>query len=367
MIFGGCYTVNAIILLLIFTIIDGFSYSKVGEWKDTTHDNLYHKYKDEFLLVFGNHTWIQENAGDSFPINKLYDNRYACEKLVNKGIDTIYFYGDSYMRQVYAAVVITLNGNYVNGSISTSEYAANEGGGGCKYHQQFNEKACGIRQLDEDALVCDGKIQMHHMHHSMFNIDSCRRRAESGAGKSNKAAINIFSTGNHQIGNGRSGVNDAPAHQTLFDQSFCGQLKEEHEKVQNKDIDDPSNGCVNWWLSTHHRIIGWFPDEKGPITIAFNEGMRQYFDAGQCGAYNYIDVYNMTQSLVEKFTLDATCEENKQKSMSVSYDYVHYGMEINLIKAQIIVDAWVTGMPDSEAELSIQRRKQQRLRHAMKV
>jgi hypothetical protein len=318
-------------------VVEAFSYSVPGEWKDTTLDIFNSKYREQFLQVFGNHTWITSTKN-------IYDRSNACKGLVDKGIDSIYFYGDSYMRQIYAAVAITLSGNYINGSISTSEYAKNSGGGDCIYHKQFNEKHCGIRQLEEDAVVCEGNIHLHHMHHGMFNIDSCRGRAiRQGAGGK---AINIFSTGNHKIGESRYGINDAEAHQKLFDASFCTQLRQEKNEIAEGGGGglDKANGCSNWWVSTHHRIIGWFPDEKGPVTIAYNEGMRQYFDSDQCGDYNYIDVYNMTQSLVETFTLDATCEENKSKSMSVSYDYVHFGMEVNLVKAQIILDAWIQGL-----------------------
>ena len=97
--------------------------------------------------------------------------------------------------------------------------------------------------------------------------------------------------------------------------------------------------CSFWWMSTHQRIIGWFDDEKPPIIRHFNEGMRQFFDRGRCGPFNYIDVFNMTDTLVKNFTLDATSEENKAKSMSVSYDYVHFGMEVNLLKAQTFLNA----------------------------
>ena len=97
--------------------------------------------------------------------------------------------------------------------------------------------------------------------------------------------------------------------------------------------------CSYWWMSTHQRIIGWFDDEKPQVVKKFNEGMRRYFDSGRCGNFNYIDVFYMTDSLVRNFTLDATSEANKAKSLSVSYDYVHYGMEINLLKAQTFINA----------------------------
>jgi hypothetical protein len=57
----------------------------------------------------------------------------------------------------------------------------------------------------------------------------------------------------------------------------------------------------------------------------------------------------MTHKLVQQFHLDATSEINKQNSLRVSYDYVHYGFEINLWKAQIILDAWIRGLPENIA------------------
>jgi hypothetical protein len=343
---------------------EAISYSVLGNWTDVSLMTYYASLKNQFLLVFGNHTWQNLDCGNAsttslgeydreskLPIH-IYNNELSCRTLRQKGVDHIYFYGDSYMRQVYAAVLITLNGNYVNGSISSSQYSMNNGAKSCQYHQQFNEKNCGIRQLDEDAIVCDGNVNLHHMHHGGYNIQTCRSRQKKNK---NSRAINIFSTGNHKVldgHGGRYGVNNASAHIERFEVDFCRQLRSEQEatnKDKKKEL-ETSHGCTNWWLSTHHRIIGWFPDEKGPITRTFNEEMRSFFDSGACGAYNTIDVYNMTQSLVETFTLDATCEANKQKSMSVSYDYVHFGMEINLVKAQIVLDAWASGLENVETK-----------------
>ena len=89
--------------------------------------------------------------------------------------------------------------------------------------------------------------------------------------------------------------------------------------------------------------MGWIQKEKDTIVEEFNIGMREHFESGKCSDFNYIDVYNMTDALVSKFHLDATSEQNKQNSMTVSYDYVHYGMEINLWKAQIILDGIIAG------------------------
>ena len=334
---------------LFFTpVVEAYSYSVAGKWSDVSQsESLNSILRNQHMLVMGNKTWTDEH-GNPFP---LYNPEVACEALKRKDIETIYFYGDSYMRQIYAAVLITLNGNYRNGSISTSDWSLRHGGAGCVYAKQFNEKHCGMQQLEEDPVLCNGKLKLHHMHNGGYWINEangCRHRRHNET-----KAINVFSTGNHKLvsgGNGRIGVNSAPEHIKLFSagggMGFCGQLLKELDDIDKGIGVDMSAGCSNWWMSTHRRIKAHYFDETGNYTRAYNQGMREFFDSGGCGLYNYVDVYNMTQSLVETFTLDDTSEENKQKAYSVSYDLVHYGMEINMIKAQILLDAWIKGMPD---------------------
>jgi hypothetical protein len=68
---------------------------------------------------------------------------------------------------------------------------------------------------------------------------------------------------------------------------------------------------------------------------SYNEGMREFFRGGQCGEVNYIDVYNMTASFGE---------HHKDIASKYSYDMVHWGMEVNLLKAQIILNALVSDL-----------------------
>ena len=58
------------------------------------------------------------------PPLQLHNNITACEALVKKGIKKILFSGDSYMRQIYAATLITLNGDYKHGSIDPNNQQA---------------------------------------------------------------------------------------------------------------------------------------------------------------------------------------------------------------------------------------------------
>jgi hypothetical protein len=59
--------------------------------------------------------------------------------------------------------------------------------------------------------------------------------------------------------------------------------------------------------------------------------MREYFEsAGRCGSVNYIDVFNLTSQLALTLTPEAE---------TLTYDGVHWGLEVNLIKAQLILHA----------------------------
>ena len=59
--------------------------------------------------------------------------------------------------------------------------------------------------------------------------------------------------------------------------------------------------------------------------------MREYFDrGGRCGPVNYVDVYNMTAALAG---------EAHHEAAKMTYDMVHWGIEVNLHKAQIVLNA----------------------------
>ena len=302
------------------------SYAPVGSWVDIGKNSLC---KDHFQCVLGHYTWMAKGG-------RFYNASDACHALISRGIESIYFFGDSYMRQIYAATLISLNGNYRNGSLSRG---VDGDGIGCSFREQFNEKRCGVHQLQRDGKVCNKKLHLHFMQQDMMKLDVCINRRDSPPG----SAVVLFSQGNHHLvtGNGgRVGVNDPKLHANMYEKLFCPQLRAHANNVEKNQLDELSS-CSFWWMSTHQRIIGWFDDEKPNIISNFNHGMRHFFESGKCGDFNYIDVFNMTQSLITGFTLDATSEENKQKSLSVSYDYVHFGMEVNLMKAQALLNGLV--------------------------
>jgi hypothetical protein len=85
-------------------------------------------------------------------------------------------------------------------------------------------------------------------------------------------------------------------------------------------------------MSTHTRLReSGSRDESYAAIEHYNLAMRQFFESGECAAQvGYIDVYNMTASLVHQHYEDGNL---------LTYDGLHWGMTVNLIKAQILLNA----------------------------
>jgi hypothetical protein len=144
-------------------------------------------------------------------------------------------------------------------------------------------------------------------------------------------SVVLWSFGNYKVGRfGRAGVNNASLYQQFFQRDIC-----DYSGARGKDRPALNIGqpCSVWWVSTHYRMRAYFEDEKPEVVRQYNEEMRRFFEAGQCGPVNFVDVYNMTASLATLHTSDAE---------KMTYDGVHWGMEVNLVKAQIIINALVS-------------------------
>jgi hypothetical protein len=263
---------------------------------------------------------------------RLFNSSTACEALVRKGVKRIFFHGDSYMRQIYAAMLITLNGNYRDGSIANATLAPD-----CKYHAQFFEKRCNTRQLNHHGVVCGGRITLDPIIAGFGDMGLCSKT---------EGSVVLWSFGNYKLSRyGRHGVNNATAYAEFFQKDICPALA--RKKASTMDAlkattpgteqysrlmryGEVSESCSVWWVSTHYRMRAYFDDEQAPIVRNYNYGMRKYFDSGHCGHVNYIDVYNMTAGL----GLHHSDVANR-----MTYDGVHWGFEVNLVKAQIIINA----------------------------
>lgn len=131
------------------------SFTADGKWGSVSEMTQYASAEDtklsssticseNFKCTPSNLTWIPNSP------TLYYDSENACEGLIKKGITTIFFHGDSYMRQIYAGMLITLNGDYRYGSLANSTQS-----GHCAYHRQFYEKKCGTLSMNHHGLVGD--------------------------------------------------------------------------------------------------------------------------------------------------------------------------------------------------------------------
>lgn len=284
------------------------SYSSPGHWDV---NNRHPELCDKYMCTSGKKSFIPND-----PDFVYYDNNTACAKLIEKGISLITFYGDSYQRQLYAGLLITLKGDYQYGSLA--DHSKNPT---CEYHKQFYEKKCGVLQLNHYGSVCGGKILLDPLLTGIDNLNGCLGR---------KGALLIWSFGNHRLGPNRYGVNNATAYSKHFGDGVCKDIHKNAEEIDGS-YDKP---CSIWWASTHFRRIGWFPDEKEDVVKDYNVGMRHFFDSKSCGNVNYVDMYNMTMALVK---------EAPEEAEHMTYDSVHWGLEVNLVKAQILLNAILRG------------------------
>jgi hypothetical protein len=83
------------------------SVSIAGAWKPSK--NPEEECGNHFLCTPSNMSWQSET--------KFYDHINGCDALLSHGIRKIYFHGDSFMRQMYQGLFITLSGNYRSGSM----------------------------------------------------------------------------------------------------------------------------------------------------------------------------------------------------------------------------------------------------------
>lgn len=295
----------ALLLLILINFIScsTVSYTSAGTWANSTSEEQCSKF---LCTNDGKHFW-----NSTEPTYKVYTVDAACQAIEDRGIKRIFFHGDSYMRHIYAAMMIFFKDDYRSGSLSEPENNKN-----CHYQRQFFEKRCNSQLLDRNGTVCNGKLYLDPKLHGLENLDHCKH--ENGT-------VNLWSFGNHKLSKGRYGVNNATAYQLFFN-NICHSIATSSMHI-NGQYNTP---CSTWWVSTHARRIGWFGDEFPEVVRDFNVGMREFFDSKKCGHVNYIDVHNMTSALVQELPSEAE---------RLTFDNVHWGMEINLVKIQIILNA----------------------------
>jgi len=98
----------------------------------------------------------------------------------------------------------------------------------------------------------------------------------------------------------------------------------------NTDVVDFRAYCSVWWVPTHYRLKHYNSEEVPERVREYNLEMRNFFDTNACGLVNYVDVWNMTESLALN---------HAEAADPMTYDKVHWSMEVNLVKTQILLNA----------------------------
>ncbi len=264
----------------------------------------------------------------------FYDSESACAMLEREGIKKIFFVGDSYMRQIFQSFVITLTGDYKEGSVPLY-FRGKKHRTHCQWQTQFTHRNCSDEEggfPPREACVNNPSgpiklIQYKEYYYSMENLDHCKNEKN--------ATITLWSEGNHPVGKPRQSVNNYESYQAKYMNDFCPVNKRERPFVPGAGTGPHgafSGPCSIWWVSTHYRLKAYWPQEIPMRVDEFNQYMRMFFEDGKsCGDIHYIDVYNMTMQL-------ATTP--KLQPALLSYDEVHWNMEVNLIKTQLLLSAF---------------------------
>jgi hypothetical protein len=108
------------------------SFTADGYWSNRSSSVC----KTMHLCTPTKHTWVGSHR------YTVYNDATGCDALLHKGVTKIMFYGDSYMRHIYAAMLITLNGNYKSGSLGDPDNDKQ-----CYWDKQFSDKGCGVLHL----------------------------------------------------------------------------------------------------------------------------------------------------------------------------------------------------------------------------
>lgn len=298
------FSIQLLTVVLVVSAARRISYTSTGSWEPAKNENC-----DRYMCSPNNLTWSPDH---SF---RFYNSTEACDALVKKGIRYIFYHGDSFMRQMYAAMLISLNGDYESGSLANPQSAPQ-----CRYRKQFNEKSCGTRQLNHYGKMCNNQIIMDPLLNGFGDTKACSEH---------NGSVVLWSFGNYKLVRyGREGVNNATMYSNLFQRDICPKIR---KLSNNPSYTGEVDGiCSVFWVSTHYRLRAYFEDEKPEIVKEYNRGMRSFYDSGSCGKVNYLDVYNMTAALGLG---------HRGVAEQMSYDHVHWGMEVNLVKAQLIINA----------------------------
>jgi hypothetical protein len=145
----------------------------------------------------------------------------------------------------------------------------------------------------------------------------------------------IWSAGNHPTNDDivtRHGVHNA----TIVEKEIFGPTCVNNPELPWLPLSPDNSAANKWhhprlfWMSMHVRRTALSPDEDEVSMVAYSQDSLQAIKR-TCGqAVESIDVINMTRSLVHDLEADAK---------RMTWDGAHWSRAVNLVKAQIILQA----------------------------
>lgn len=250
------------------------------------------------------------------------DHISGCAVLERSGVHTLYFSGDSYMRHIFLGLYYTLSGNYTEGvNLKNSvSFKVTKDSIGIRQVCPQNGNGKGVKMVGDRFMDEGREVEK--------TLNFCDNQEQDGGG-----SLILYSVGNHPLNEQwRSSVNNFIDYQN--------KLKSDDNLCANNKIVNPYSGphqsglnksCSLWWVSTHYRMHAYWGEETPERVQEFNEHMKNFFSAKKCGNVNTIDVHDMTACL---------SKEHRDEALQLTYDKVHWGLEVNLMKAQIILAAF---------------------------
>lgn len=232
-------------------------------------------------------------------------SRDPCKTLKGKRVA---FVGDSYARHAYIAFLSWLSDNYQHAALGKIHDLD------CEYENQYSEKKC-REKIIHAKTVCDGHTNVSLFYGHAPHVDSAKIQHHD---------MIVWSIGRHPYDGNyshRLGVNDAYAMYTGFFGPRC-------ESYNSTLLAEFCKKVV--WLDTHVRVMPHHADEN------YNQELKFHIEAPtwifrSCNVQRFASAWDATDRLVSNHISDA---------QKMSFDGVHWGSAVNLLKAQAVLKAW---------------------------
>ena len=309
------YAIYAFSVLVVGTVV----YLIQNGHKGFTNSAFHAKFAAESERSNNDKSWDLDSAcnlteyNDCTPSGRRWthekrDTKEQCDILAGK---TILFVGDSFVRHAFVATALLLSGDYQKGALKSDHDHI------CEYGGQFEEKVCRL-QLEYTRSVCGGAVALRHKYQAWPTITQQEL---------NEVDYVIWGAGNHPVNL------DYSTRYGVLNASIVGS-----EKLAPtcKYLADSQLQKI-FWLDPHARLnsisLPWLatPDEQINRLYRFHTEMPgQLFLHCKIPQARFISPWNATFDLIENFRNDA---EN------MTYDGVHWGMSVNLLKADQIIQA----------------------------